>query len=106
MAVRILIPGALRAYAGHAKSVEVDAGNVGAALDALFAVAPGMRAHLLTDGGELRAFVRLYRNEDDVLADGGLGARLRDGDTLSIVPAIAGGADVDADKLAAARAAM
>jgi adenylyltransferase/sulfurtransferase len=112
MAVRILIPGALRAYAGHAKSVEVEAGDVRSALDALFAKAPGMRTHLVTDGGELRSFVRLYRNDDDVHALGGLTATLAAGDTLSIVPAIAGGSDpgadagADAEKLAAAKAAV
>jgi adenylyltransferase/sulfurtransferase len=104
--IRILIPGPLRGYAGHARSVEVDARDVRSALDALFAVAPGMRAHVVTDAGELRSFVNLYKNDDDVRQCGGLGAALAAGDTLSIVPAIAGGADVDAQRLAAAQAAM
>jgi adenylyltransferase/sulfurtransferase len=106
MPVRILIPGPLRTYAGSANAVEVEAADVRGALEALFERAPGLRAHLLDDGGGMRNFVNLFRNDEDVRTAGGLDAALRPGDTLSIVPAIAGGVDVDPGKLAAAQAAM
>jgi len=104
MAVRVHLPGPLRAPFGGASSVEVEGDDVRAALDALVARAPALAAQLFDGAGALRSYVNVYVNDEDVRALGGLSAPLKSGDTISLVPSIAGGADDD--KLAAAQAAM
>jgi len=89
---RIHIPTPLRSYAGGRDAVDVEAGTVGEALDALTTAHPGLRPHLYSDDGKLRAFVNVYLNDDDIrYLDGGT-TPVREGDVLSIVPSIAGGA--------------
>ena len=104
MAVKVFLPGPLRALFAGAASVEVEAATVGEALKVLVARAPGLESQLLAEDGGLRSYVNLCVNDDDVREPGGLAAALKAGDTLSIVPSIAGGADTD--KFAAAQAAM
>jgi len=111
MAVKVFLPGPLRAAFAGAASVEIEAATVGEALEALVVRARRPGSQLLAEGGGLRSYVNLYVNDDDVRTLGGLAAKLEAGDTLSIVPSIAGGsgagrADVARDKLAAAQAAM
>jgi adenylyltransferase/sulfurtransferase len=106
MAVKVFLPGPLRGLFAGAATVEVEAATVGEAIAALVARAPALGPQLLAEGGGLRSYVNLYVNDDDVRELGGVEAALTPGDTLSIVPSIAGGVDVDADKLTAARAAM
>ncbi|MBM4364904.1 MAG: MoaD/ThiS family protein [Deltaproteobacteria bacterium] len=92
MPVHISIPTALRGYAGGAATVAVEACTAGAALDALCATHPGLANHLRTADGKLRSFVNVYKGEDDIRHLDRDATALVDGDTLTIVPSIAGGA--------------
>ena len=89
--MRILIPTPLRQYAGKKDAVDVPAKTVGEALSALTSQYSDLRRHLYTDDGKLRAFVNLYLNDDDVRYLQKENTPVRDNDTLSIVPSIAGG---------------
>lgn len=88
---KVLVPTPLRPYAGGQPAVEVEAATVGEALGALTARHPDLKKHLYADDGKLRAFVNVYRNEEDVRYLDKDATPLREGDTLSIVPSIAGG---------------
>jgi sulfur-carrier protein adenylyltransferase/sulfurtransferase len=94
MAVSILIPTPLRRYVGGAKRVEVEALNAEEAVAALVANSPDLGKQLLDEKGVLRNFVNLYLGDQNVrvLAPSLAGVALKDGDVLTIVPAIAGGA--------------
>jgi len=87
----IRIPGALRALAGGVAEVGVRAGTVGAALDELVRCHPGLGRHLRTEDGSLRQHVNVFLNDDDVRFLDGEGTRLNGGDTITVVPSIAGG---------------
>jgi adenylyltransferase/sulfurtransferase len=89
---RILLPTPLRPFAGGAASVEVAAVTVAAALDELVARHPQLHKHLYDDAGKVRSFVNFYKNDEDVRYLEKEGTRLAEGDSLSIVPSIAGGA--------------
>ncbi|TMG40251.1 MAG: MoaD/ThiS family protein [Chloroflexi bacterium] len=91
MAVKIRVPGALRQLTRGAAIVEVDAGDVSAALDALNLKYPGFRERLYDDKGQLRQFINIYRNDEDIRFGSGLKTPLTENDDLSIVPAVAGG---------------
>jgi molybdopterin converting factor small subunit len=92
----ILIPTPLRQYAGRKNAINVHAATVNDALAKLTGEHPELKRHLFTDDGKLRAFVNLYLNDDDVryLAEKE-NTRVSDGDSLSIVPSIAGGKKSD-----------
>jgi len=92
MAIKIMIPTPLRAYAGKKDSVELQAGTVGEALAALTAQYADLRKHLYAEDGRLRSFVNVYVNDEDVRYLQKDKTQLNDGDTISIVPSIAGGA--------------
>src|SRR6202050_1725239 len=94
MAVKILIPTALKGYAGGKDSVTVTGETVGAALDGLVTEFPTLKKHLYTEEGQLRNFVNIYLNEEDVRYLEKTATPVRDGDTLSIIPSIAGGSTV------------
>ncbi|HEV2087302.1 MAG TPA: MoaD/ThiS family protein [Cryptosporangiaceae bacterium] len=91
MAIEVRIPTILRTYTGGQKAVE----GAGQTLDALLADLdgkhPGLRARLITDGGALHRFVNVYVNDEDVRFTGALETRLADGDSVTILPAVAGG---------------
>ena len=87
----IQIPTPLRQYAGKQATVEVPAGNVGEALASLVAQHPELKRHLYTEEGALRAFVNVYVNDEDMRYLEKEATALKDGDTISIVPSIAGG---------------
>jgi len=89
--MKILIPTPLQSYAGGQSAVEVPASTVGEAVQALLSSHPELRKHLYNEQGRLRAFVNLYLNEDDVRYLQHEQTPVADGDTLSIVPSIAGG---------------
>jgi adenylyltransferase/sulfurtransferase len=91
--MKILVPTPLRQYAGKQAAVDVPAGTVGEALNALTSAYPDLRKHLYNDQGELRAFVNVYLNDEDVRYLQKEQTAVKDGDTLSIVPSIAGGGD-------------
>ena len=92
MSVEIKLPTALRPFADQQESVSVEARTAGEALQALFACHSALKQQLLTPDGKMRHFVNVYINDSDTRDLGGLQAPLKDGDTLLIVPAIAGGA--------------
>ena len=94
MPVAILIPTPLRRYVGGAKTVNLEASTVGEAVAALVAQSPDLGKQLLDDQGVLRNFVNLYLGDQNVRTLGPSleGVALKDGDVLTIVPAIAGGA--------------
>jgi len=89
--MKILVPTPLRQYAGKQASVEVPAATVGEALNGLTSSYPDLRRHLYNEEGKLRAFVNVYLNDDDVRYLQNEQTAVKDGDTLSIVPSIAGG---------------
>ncbi len=91
MAVKIRVPGALRQHTQGAAVVEVEARDVSQALEALDRKYPGVRNALFDNQGELRQFVNIYRNDEDIRFGSGLTTALHDDDDLSIVPAVAGG---------------
>ncbi|GBC94578.1 putative adenylyltransferase/sulfurtransferase MoeZ [bacterium HR16] len=100
MAVTILIPSALQAYADNRGEVQVQASNVGEALQALTEAYPGLRKHLYNEQGKLRSFVNVYLGEEDTRYLQGLETPVKDGDTLMIVPSIAGGSPAVAEEVA------
>lgn len=91
--MKIFIPTPLRPYAEGKDAVEVNAATIAEALDLLTQIHPALRKHLFTEEGKLRAFVNLYFNDEDVryLPDKDR-TEVSSGDTLSIIPSIAGGA--------------
>jgi molybdopterin converting factor small subunit len=89
--MKVLIPTPLRQYAGKKDAVDVPAQTVGEALSTLTSQYSDLRRHLYTDDGKLRAFVNLYLNDEDIRYLQKENTPVRDGDTLSIVPSIAGG---------------
>ncbi|HMQ29791.1 MAG TPA: MoaD/ThiS family protein [Chloroflexaceae bacterium] len=91
MAVTITIPTALRQYAGGNASVSLDADQVGAALRGLVEQHPALGRQLMGDDGRLRSFVNVYVGDEDIRYLQGEATPLRDGETVSIIPAIAGG---------------
>ena len=92
MAVKVIIPTPLRPYAGKHESVEVQAATVGEALAGLTGRFGELKKHLYTDDGRLRSFVNVYVNDQDIRYLQKDQTRLSEGDTISIVPSIAGGA--------------
>jgi adenylyltransferase/sulfurtransferase len=93
MGVMVLLPEALAAYTGGVRSIEVPAAaSVGEALEHVAARHPSIRAHLFDERGTLRAYVNAFINQDDTRGLGGVTATVADGDTITIVPSIAGGA--------------
>jgi len=89
---KIHIPTPLRQYVGKQASIDVQGSTVGEAMNALVAQHPELRKHLYTDDGKLRAFVNLYVNDEDIRYLQKEATTLKDGDNISIVPSIAGGA--------------
>lgn len=91
MAVKVRVPGALRQLTKGAAVVEVDAADVSQALRALDDKYPGFAERLYDDKGQLRQFINIYRNDEDIRFGSGLQTRLQENDDISIVPAVAGG---------------
>lgn len=89
---KILIPTPLRQFAEKNDSVEIEGATVGEALAGLIARFPDLKKNLFTDEGKLRSFVNVYLNDEDIRYIGKEATPVAAGDTLSIVPSIAGGA--------------
>ena len=90
MAIEVRIPTILRNLTGDAKVVEGSGDNIGELFADLDSRHPGI-AERLVDDGKLRRFVNVYLNDEDVRFVGGLEAKLSDGDSVTILPAVAGG---------------
>jgi adenylyltransferase/sulfurtransferase len=91
MSVKVMIPTPLRAYAGKQDSVQVQATTVGEALAGVTAQFADLKKHLFTEDGKLRSFVNVYVNDEDIRYLQKDQTKVKEGDTISIVPSIAGG---------------
>ena len=92
MPVPVNLPTVLRSHAGGAKTVTVEGATVGEVLHALVATYPGLSGQVINDDGTLHKFVNVYLNDDDVRYLAALDTPVMEGDDLSILPAVAGGA--------------
>ena len=90
MAIEVRIPTILRTYTDGAKAIEGAGGTLSALIDDLEGNHPGIKERLI-EGGDLRRFVNVYINDEDVRFIGGLEAELSDGDQVVVLPAVAGG---------------
>ena len=93
MAVKVQIPAPLRSLTAGAAEVEVDATNVQGVIDALEGKYKGIKSRLCDEDGRLRSYVRVFVNGEDARGLGDAKAPLKPGDSVSIVPAIAGGGE-------------
>jgi molybdopterin synthase sulfur carrier subunit len=91
MAVTVAIPTALRQYAGGGAAVELEAGTAGEILSALVELHPALGKQLYNEQGQLRSFVNIYVGDEDIRYLQGEKTLVPDGETVSIIPAIAGG---------------
>src|SRR5205814_10587536 len=91
MPVTIAIPTPLRQFAGGQSEIQVNAATAGEALDQLTTTHAELRRHLFNDQNTLRNFVNVYVNDEDIRHVNGPGTSVKDGDTILIVPSIAGG---------------
>jgi sulfur-carrier protein len=91
VSVIVRIPTQLRNLSGNAAEVEVEAGTVAEALKALEGAHPGFGERLFDDSGQLRRFVNVFLADEDIRFLQGVDTPVTDGQTLSIVPAVAGG---------------
>ena len=91
MGVTVRIPTPLRRMTGGADKVELDVGDLSQMIDRLESDYPGFKERLLDEEGELRYFVNIYVNGEDIRFDQGLRTAIKSGDEVSIVPAVAGG---------------
>ena len=108
MAIEVRIPTILRTYTGGEKAVDASGATLGALVDDLEATHPGIKERLVEDSGELRRFVgirerlvddaggvrrfvNIYVNDEDIRFTGNLQTPVADGDTVVILPAVAGG---------------
>jgi adenylyltransferase/sulfurtransferase len=97
MTVTVIIPTALRQHTDNEDELKLNAKTVSDALKELVTSFPNLRRHLYSDSGRLRNFINIYLNEEDIRYKEGESTALKDGDTLMIIPAIAGGAHAAAD---------
>ncbi len=91
MSVRVRIPTPLRRYTGGSEEVSMEGGTVGAIIDQMEAKFAGIKERLCDEQGRVRRFVNIYINGDDIRFLNGGDTVVKDGDEVSIVPAIAGG---------------
>lgn len=90
MAIEVRIPTILRPYTKDQKSVEAEGSSLSSLITDLDSRYPGLAERLL-ENGALRRFINIYINDEDVRFLGGLEAPLKDGDSVTILPAVAGG---------------
>ncbi|ADG87661.1 molybdopterin synthase sulfur carrier subunit [Thermobispora bispora] len=91
MAIEVRIPTILRSYTGGAKAVTAEGSTLKEVIGDLDARHPGLKDRLVDESG-LRRFVNVYLNDEDVRFLGGLDTPVSDGDTVTVLPAVAGGA--------------
>jgi MoaD family protein len=91
MPVQVLIPTPLQKFTNDEASVELDATSVDALIDALDSRYPGLKGRLCDEAGKLRRFLNVYVNSEDIRFLDNQTTALKDGDEVSIVPAVAGG---------------
>ena len=91
MTVKVIIPTALRQHTNDEDELQLNARTVKSALQELVTTFPNLKKYLYSDNGRLRSFINIYLNEEDVRYMDGEETALKEGDTLMIVPAVAGG---------------
>jgi sulfur-carrier protein len=91
MSATVRIPTPLRTLTGGSATVEVDGATVGDVVSSLDAAHPGLGERILDDGGQVRRFVNVFVDDEDIRFQQGLDTPVRDGATVSIIPAVAGG---------------
>jgi sulfur-carrier protein len=91
VAIEVKIPTILRTYTGGAKTVDGSGDTLLALLDDLDANHAGLKGRLVQEDGSLHRFVNIYVNDEDVRFSGSLDTPLKDGDAVTILPAVAGG---------------
>lgn len=92
MPVSVRLPTVLRPHAAGQSVVEAATGSVGEIVGELVTRFPGMKGNLLTDGGELQRFVNIYVNDEDIRYLDKADTKVAEGDEVTILPAVAGGA--------------
>ena len=91
MGVTVRIPTPLRRFTGDHADVEATGGTIGELIDSLEAQHPGIKERLVDEAGGVRRFVNFYVNQEDIRFREGADTPLEDGDSVTILPAIAGG---------------
>ena len=91
MAATVRIPTPLRKLTNEQESVEVESATIGAAVEELEGKFPGIKERIVDEEGEIRRFVNVYVNEEDIRFLKNQDTPLKEGDDVSIIPAIAGG---------------
>ncbi|MDA8341655.1 MAG: MoaD/ThiS family protein [Actinomycetota bacterium] len=91
MSITVRIPTQLRQLTGGAGEIKVEGSTVGEVLKALDSAHPGFGERLFDDAGELRRFVNVFLADEDVRFLDGLSTAVADGQTISVIPAVAGG---------------
>ncbi|MCX7759852.1 MAG: MoaD/ThiS family protein [Hydrogenothermaceae bacterium] len=91
MAITVRIPTALRRITQGQGEVTVEASTIGELIDALEREFPGIKERLVDENGEIRKFVNFFVNDEDIRFLQGRDTPIKDGDTVAIIPAIAGG---------------
>lgn len=93
MAVTVRIPTPLRKFTSGLGEVQISANTISEVLDSLEKNYPGIKDRLCDEAGNIRRFINVFINEEDIRFKQNLQTALKDGDDISIVPAIAGGND-------------
>jgi MoaD family protein len=91
MSVEVRVPTVLRKHTGGERVVEVDGATIAGLIESLDQRFPGMKGELLGDDGQIRQFVNIYLNDEDIRYLERLETQLSDGDRVAILPAVAGG---------------
>ncbi|MDR1488018.1 MAG: MoaD/ThiS family protein [Deltaproteobacteria bacterium] len=91
MSITLLMPTALRGFTDGKSEISLDGETVGQVLLALAKAYPDISTHLFDEAGELRSFINVFINGENAKSSGGLKRAVKDGETLMLVPAIAGG---------------
>ncbi len=92
MSVEVRVTSVLQRVVGGAKSVQSEGSSIGELLDNLERSYPGFKAQVLTEDGTLHRFVNIYKNDEDIRYLGQMNTPVQNGDVISILPALAGGA--------------
>ena len=90
--IRVRVPTPLRPMTGGKSEVDIEGQTVGQLIENLGTAHPGLKERLYDEKGEVRRFINIYVNEEDIRFLTGTDTPLKDGDEVSIIPAIAGGA--------------
>ncbi|WP_088240437.1 MoaD/ThiS family protein [Calothrix rhizosoleniae] len=91
MSIKVLVPTALQKFSNNQATVECSGNNISELFDSLETACPGIKARLCDEQGKPRRFLNLYVNSEDIRFLDGAETSLKDGDEVSIVPAVAGG---------------